>query len=138
MAELERTGRCLCGNVKFEVTLSETSAHVCHCRICQKWGGGPNLSIRCESGWKIDGEESITWYDSSDHAQRGFCKNCGTHLFFRTQDGSYYGVTAALDNQDDLDIGEHIFIDSKPSYYDFADDRPRLTEKEFLERIGLA
>ncbi len=132
-----RTGSCLCGAVTFEAVLSETGVHVCHCTICQKWAGGPSLSLRCQEGWKIDGEENLTWYDSSEEAQRGFCSKCGSQLFFRTKSGSYHGVTAALDNKEGLHIGEHIFVDTKPSYYDFADDSPRLTEQEFLKKIGV-
>lgn len=130
-----RKGSCLCGAVEFEAELSECGVHVCHCRKCRKWAGGPSLSIRCES-WNITNESSITWFDSSEHAQRGFCQICGSHLFFRTKDGVYLGVTAALDDSEGLFIDEHIFVDAKPHYYDFTDKSPRLTEEQFLKRIG--
>ena len=136
MSDLQRSGSCLCEKVKFEVTLTENAVHICHCSQCRKWSGGSALCLGCLPEKKIEGEEFITWYDSSEFAQRSFCKNCGTHLFFRTKDGSYNGVSANFDDLDGLEIGEHIFIDNKPSYYDFADDKPRLTEKEFLKKIG--
>lgn len=137
MSDLKRSGSCLCKSVKFEVTLSEEEVHVCHCGICQKWGGNSGLALACDKDWKIEGEEHLTWYDSSDWAQRGFCSKCGTHLLFRMNDESYCGVPAgALDSQNDLKIGMHIFIDKKPDYYDFADDAKRLTEQEFLEMVG--
>lgn len=139
MSDLKRTGRCLCGEVEFEVTLQELDVHVCHCSICQKWEGGPSLSLGCESGWKIKGEDNLTWFASSEWAERGFCKKCGSHLFFRMNDGRYQGIpAAALDSQDGLKIASHIFIDKKPPYYDFADDTPRLTEEEFLKMVGAA
>lgn len=138
MSNLKRRSSCLCGAVSFEVTLCGLDVHVCHCNICQKWSGGPDLSIRCEGDWKIEGEENVTWYDSSEHAQRAFCKKCGSHLFGRSKDGSYHGVMASLDNKEGLKIGEHIFVDKKPDYYDFADDTPRLTEEQFLKMIGAA
>ncbi len=138
MSDLDRTGSCLCGKVKFEVKLISAEVHVCHCNICQKWAGGPAFAIQCNGGWTIDGEENVTWYASSEWANRGFCKTCGTHLFFKTKDDSYYGVTGLIDNKSDLKINEHIFVDKKPDYYDFVDDSPRLTEQEFFEKIGAA
>ena len=127
----------MCGAITFDVTLGEPEIHVCHCTICRKWAGAPALAIRCESGWEIKGEENLTWYASSERAQRGFCNTCGTHLFFKTNDGCYHGITAILDNIDDLVIGEHIFVDTKPKLYDFTDKAPRLTEHDFLKKIGV-
>lgn len=139
MSDLKRTGGCLCGAVEFELTLKETDVHVCYCGLCQRHGGGPSLSLGCEKDWNIKGEDNITWYDSSDFAQRSFCSKCGTHLFFRMKDGSYHGIGAAtLDSQDGFKIGMHIFVDKKPDYYDFADESPRLTEEEFLKMVGAA
>lgn len=137
MSELKRTGECLCGAVKVDVTLNEEEVHVCHCGICQKWHGGPGFALQCAQDWNITGEENMTWYNSSEWAKRGFCSQCGTHLLFKTNDGSYHGIPAGiLDNQEGLKIGMHIFIDKKPAYADFADDSKKLTEQEFLEMVG--
>lgn len=134
---LKRTGGCHCGAVKFEVTLNDLNVHVCHCSICLKIGGAPSLALGCSGDWTIEGEENLKWYDSSDYAQRGFCTTCGTHMLFRMKDGSYYGLGAGnIDDQSGLKIAEHIFVDSKPPYYEFADDTPRYTEEEFLKMIG--
>lgn len=41
-----------------------------------------------------------------------------------------------MDRNDALEpIEEHIFIDRKPPWYDFADDAPRLTAAEFMEHM---
>lgn len=137
MSDLKHHGSCLCGAVEFEVTLTEKDVHICHCNLCQKHGGGPSLSLQCGKDWTIKGEENLTWYNSSEWAQRGFCSKCGTHLLFKTNDGSYHGVPAGvLDSQDGFKIGMHIFVDKKPPYFDFTDDSPRLTEEEFLKMVG--
>ena len=139
MSNLQRSGGCLCGEVKYQITLNEPKIHVCHCNICQKWHGGPGIALGCTNDWVIEGEENMTWFNSSEWAQRSFCKKCGTHLLFKTNDGSYYGVAAgSLDDKEGLELESHIFIDKKPAYYDFADNKPRLTEKEFLEMVGAA
>lgn len=138
MSNNKQKGNCLCGAVNFEVTLKEKDVHVCHCGICQKWSGGSSLSLQCEGDWQVNGEDNLSWYNSSEFAQRGFCKTCGTHMLFKVNDGSYYGVTAgSLEDNEQFKLSMHIFIDKKPDYYDFKDDCPRLTEKEFLEFVGV-
>jgi hypothetical protein len=137
MSSNQQKGGCLCGAIEFEVTLNEKDVHVCHCGICQKWGGSSSLSLQCDGDWNIKGEESLSWYDSSEFAQRGFCQKCGTHMLFRMNDKSYYGVTAgSLESNEGFKLDMHIFIDKKPDYYDFKDECTRLTEDEFLKMVG--
>jgi hypothetical protein len=136
---IEHSGGCLCGAVEYEVQLQEPKAHICHCHLCQKWGGSSSITLHTTPDWTIRGENKLKWYDSSEWAQRSFCSECGTHLLFRLKDGSYHGVTAgSLKDQSGLEIGMHIFIDKKPNYYDFKDDAPRLTEQEFQDMIANA
>ncbi len=137
MQGTEREGRCLCGAVQFKVTLKTDQAHVCHCHMCRSWGyGGPGISVDCEKNAAIAGAESLGWYDSSEHAQRGFCRQCGSSLFYRLKYEDYMNVsTACLASESDLRLKDHIFIDKKPPYYDFADQCPRLTEQEFLAQF---
>ena len=139
MSDLKYKGGCLCGAVKIEVTLESEDVHICHCDMCRKWAGSSSFSLGCDKDWVIEGEENLTWYDSSEIAQRSFCNKCGTHLMFRTKDGNYQGVPAgALEGEKNFKLDKHIFIDKKPDYYDFADSIPRLTEKEFFEMVGAA
>ena len=87
---------------------------------------------------EFENEDSVTAYDSSDWAQRGFCKNCGTHLFYRLKEGNMIVVWAgAFDHNDGFEIASEIYIDSKPAGYNFAGDHPRMTEQEFLKSIGM-
>lgn len=132
-----RTGSCLCGAVSFTLNLTDKKAHICHCHICRKSGsGGPTISVDCENA-VIRGEENLQWYRSSESAERGFCKNCGSSLFFRLINGSSYMnvSTGVLDDENGITIRDHIYVDCKPAYYDFADHTPRFTEAEFLAKI---
>lgn len=132
-----RTGRCLCGDVSFALTLTDGKAHVCHCGMCRKSGaGGPCISVDCKDV-VFRNEGKLRWYQSSEYAQRGFCHNCGSFLFFRMMDGSgYMNVSAAvLDDDTGITIRDHIYIDSKPPYYDFADNCPRLTEAQTIAKF---
>ena len=130
-------GQCLCGGVSFEVT--KTGAiDVCHCRICQRWTGGVFIEMDVEdTDLHFTSERTLAWYDSSDWARRGFCKTCGSSLFYRMkQAGASWSVLAGtLDLPPGQSIRQEIFVDQKPDHYDLAGDRPRLTTAETLARF---
>ena len=130
-------GQCLCGGVSFDVTAGE-SLDVCHCRMCQRWTGSVFIDLSVEDkDIHFSSDETLTWYDSSDWAKRGFCKRCGSSLFYRLkQEGAKWAVLAgALDLPPGMRIREEIFIDEKPDYYDLAGDRERVTGAEILARF---
>ena len=37
----------------------------------------------------------------------------------------------------EFEVDRHIHSDAKPDRYDFADDRPRVTEAELMKELGL-
>jgi len=82
-------GRCLCGAVTFAAAEVESGMHICHCSICRRWTGGPTFSIAAK-GLVFQGEENIQRYSSSARAERGFCKTCGSSLFYRSKETDQY------------------------------------------------
>jgi hypothetical protein len=131
------TGSCLCGAVRFTAGQAQTSIGACHCAMCRKWGGGPFISVRCESDVSFDGEDNISRYNSSAWADRGFCKICGSHLFFRLKENGHYFMPAGLfDDQDPFSFDRQVYIDAKPHYYSFANATSDLTEAEILKLLG--
>ena len=132
------TGHCLCGAVTYRgLGGPHPHMHVCHCTNCQRWSGGPFIGLRFDGGIEIGNPEGVNWYPSSDWAERGSCKACGGAMFYRMrQDPSQVIVSAgSLDTVGGaVAIGEHIFIDEKPAYYDFAGDAPRVTGAEVFAR----
>jgi hypothetical protein len=120
----------LCGAVTFEGIGDSQGAYCCHCGDCARWNGGPAMAVDFSGGFTFDGP--LRWYASSDEAERGSCATCGSALFWRTRDGSM--MTAAVGAFDEpamfKRLTRHIYIDRKPTYYDFADDAPRLTEAQ--------
>lgn len=127
-------GQCLCGGVRFEVAHAG-NMDACHCRMCQRWTGGPFIEVDVEdSGMAFTSDASLAWYDSSDWAKRGFCSTCGSSLFYRSkQEGATWAVlVGSLDLPEGLSIRREIFVDEKPDCYDLAGERPRLTAAETL------
>ncbi len=83
------TGGCICGAVRYECSAEPVMTGNCHCRDCQKAGGGPFASALAvpTAAVKVTGE--IKYYetkgDSGHMVSRGFCSNCGARLFGKPQ-----------------------------------------------------
>ncbi|MCB1521527.1 MAG: GFA family protein [Hyphomicrobiaceae bacterium] len=133
----KRSGRCLCGAVTFDMEPAEQHFDACHCGMCRRWAGGPALTVKAAVPPDITGATEIAVYKSSDWGERHFCRKCGTHLFVAAPAFDYFGVSmGALDDPSGLDFKLEIFVDCKPSSYDFANDTTRLTEAQFLEMVA--
>lgn len=131
------TGKCLCESVVVSVDLDKEVFDVCHCGMCRKWGGGPAFTIDGAKNISFKGEESIATYSSSEWAVRGFCKNCGTHLFYRLKDSDYCNFSLGLfENSSRFKFQSQVFIDSKPPNYEFANHTEMMTEAQVLAKFG--
>lgn len=129
-------GSCLCGAVSITAQ-THTAINACHCGMCQRWGGGPLLSVHCGSDVQIDGADHVSVFKSSDWAERGFCARCGTHLYYRLIPANDYAVPVGLfQDGTAFRFDEQIFIDKKPPYYHFADQTRTLTEAEVFAKFG--
>lgn len=84
------------------------------------------------------GEEHIERYASSEWAERGFCKKCGTNLFYHLKEPNNYIMwLGSFNDQTPFSLAGEIYIDSKPDSYALAGDHPRQTEAEFLASLGV-
>jgi len=69
-------------------------------------------------------------------AERGFCKRCGTNLFYRLKETDHYFLNmGTFEDQSLFTVTDEIYIDEKPAGYDIAGDHPRLTGEEFLASL---
>jgi hypothetical protein len=135
MTTFEGKGSCLCGAVQFTTSSASKSMGACHCGMCRKWGGGPLMVTPCGGGVSFDGEENISVYDSSEWAERGFCKLCGSHLFYRLKETRNYFIPVGLfENQNSFTFKRQACIDRKPSFYAFENETTDLTEDQIMGR----
>ena len=126
-------GRCLCGDV--EITVSNRSLHVgaCHCSTCRKWSGAPYMEVNCGTDVSFAGEEHVKVFNSSEWAERAFCSNCGTHLFYRLKGTGEHMVSVGLfEDNENFVFDNQVFIDEKPGFYSFAEDTKKLTGAELF------
>ncbi|WP_420549715.1 GFA family protein [Curvivirga sp.] len=132
-------GSCLCKAVEFSFEVKDKHFDACHCSVCRGWGGGPSFTVEVAGELELKGEENVSLYESSDWAERGFCKKCGTNLFYRLKDKSHNYCNfnlGTLQGHEEFEFRTQIFTDSKPDNYSFANQTKEMTEQEVLESFG--
>lgn len=116
-----KTGSCLCGAVKFTAAaLGGVTA--CHCTQCRKQTGNYWSSMHVnEADFALTEQRGLKWYRSSPTAQRGFCSECGSSLFWKADGKNTISVTAGtIDGKTDSKLEGHIFCDDAGDYYEIA------------------
>ena len=130
-------GNCLCGAIEFTAELPSKWVAHCHCTMCQKNGGSAFITWvgleehRCKIR---DPQNQLHWYQSSDEAQRGFCKTCGSSLFFKSNRWSNEIHVTLSNFQTPVDKAPqvHAFWDTHVDWVHLDDELPRKTAQEIL------
>lgn len=120
-------GSCLCGAVSFQVEGELTPPDACHCSQCRKVSGHYWASTDVPRGSvKISGEDQLDWYRSSEKVKRGFCKSCGSPLFWDAAGRKNISISmGAFEKPTGTRLEKHIFVPDKGDYYEIADGLPR-------------
>lgn len=113
---MQTTGSCFCGAVTFTATLPSKWCSHCHCSMCRKAHGAGYVTWVGFDSDKVKltgGEDTLTWFDSSKGAQRGFCGTCGSSLFFRSERwaGELHISLACMDDPIDRQPQANVFFD---------------------------
>lgn len=121
------SGSCLCGAVRFRTRGPLRGVIYCHCSQCRKQSGHFYAATNVPEGnITIAGSENITWYEASSFASRGFCKTCGSLLFWKPRQDAYISVLAGLfDEPTELEGQCHIYVGDKGDYYTIDDGLPQ-------------
>jgi hypothetical protein len=127
MAEKLHKGGCSCGAVRFEARGDLRPVIYCHCEQCRRQSGHfVAATAIADDRLAVTGAENITWYDSSDVARRGFCRNCGSGLFWKDGRLAQTSILAgSLDLPSGLTASHHIFVAQKGDYYAIDDGLPQ-------------
>lgn len=120
-------GSCLCGAVAFEVSGPLSPPDACHCSQCRRQSGHYWVSTDVpRERFSIRGEESLSWYQSSERVRRGFCSICGSALFWDARGHGKIAVAmGAIDSPTGTHLAKHIFTAYQGDYYDIADGLPQ-------------
>lgn len=95
------------------------------------------MTVHAGSNVQFQGQEALGTYRSSDWAERGFCTQCGTHLFYHLiKMNSYFLPLGLLEDTGTFSFSTQIFIDHKPDNYSFANQTEKMTEAEVFAKFA--
>jgi hypothetical protein len=117
-----KTGSCLCGAVSFEVKGELRPVIACHCLQCRKQTGTYMSATACADDELVfTRQDGLKWFRSSPEAQRGFCKECGSVLFWKADGSKKTSISAgAIDGETGVPVEGHIFCETAGDYYEIA------------------
>lgn len=122
-----RRGRCLCGAVAFRIDAEPAAPIACHCKQCRQQSGHYFSAVAAPwAAIRFDREDGLTWYRASGIAARGFCRDCGSSLFWKAdEDATVMVAMGSLEDTTGLSLGDHYWVDFKGDYYQIADGLPQ-------------
>ena len=125
-----QTGSCLCDSVRFEITGPMRDVGFCHCEQRRRTSGHYVAASPCApDDLSFSKQETLAWFSSSSKADRGFCRTCGSSLFWRPVHGRSISIMAgSLDRPTGLKADVHIHVPLAHDYYTIDDGPPQHRE----------
>jgi hypothetical protein len=122
-------GSCLCGGVKYRLNGKLSRAMNCHCTMCRKAQGSAfrsRASVDATAFEWLEGDDLVTFYESSPGQYRGFCRVCGSPVVTKFRDAPYYGVPLGpLDDDPGVRPELHVHVATKAPWFTITDDLPQ-------------
>ena len=113
-------GSCLCGAIVYQLDRLNAPILHCHFTTCRKAHAAAFASTagaEREHFRRLEGEEKVSFYESSPGKRRYFCSVCGSHLV-ASQDAQAHVVlrVATLDENPDAGSQAHIWMSHDVPY----------------------
>ena len=122
MAEKVAQGSCMCGSIRYEARGDLRPLCACHCNSCRKSSGHYTAATAVKKENLTVFGDSLKWYRADDIAERAFCSNCGSNLFYRPFNKGWTSIfSGTLDGETGLSIESQIFVEEKGDYYELPD-----------------
>jgi hypothetical protein len=120
MSLQKTTGGCPCGAVRYEIQGPLAPPSACHCGQCRRQHGALGVyTVAPVERYRIKGDRDISWFESSTGVRRGFCRVCGSKLFWERVGSVQLDVTiGSMDLPTSLKIGRQIHLEDAGDYYD--------------------
>lgn len=129
-----RSGSCLCGARKYEISGEINAVWVCHCSLCRKASGanGNYILIVPKSQFRwTKGEDHAVMYALRETYSITRCATCGTPLPAEVDEANVYVTAGTLDEPLGAGITAHLFCASRADW-----DRDMPGVRHFDERSG--
>lgn len=124
-------GKCLCGEVQYEVADTFLYAQNCHCSNCRRATGSafkPFAGIERSKLRLTSGTEKLLLF-GTEEAHDVHCKACGSLLYSVVRDAQFVHVPlGTLVDAPTIRPTAHIFVGSKAPWFTITDDLPQHQE----------
>jgi hypothetical protein len=102
--------------------------------MCQKAHGSAfrsRAAVKSTEFEFVQGEELITFYESSPGNHRGFCRVCGSPILSKYDflPNNYGLPLGALDDDPGIQPELHVYVANKAPWYTITDDLPQWPAK---------
>jgi hypothetical protein len=131
----KHTGRCACGNVRYEFDTTPDFIADCYCLDCQRASGGVMATwfgVPADDFTLTSGHPKSFRYtaDSGMPLDRNFCPDCGSRLFtshLGAFPGMVFVMIGSMDSSDGIDPKLEIFTKRRHTWLKHP-DVPQFTD----------
>ena len=121
------TGRCLCGDVTYELTGDPIATVVCHCDHCQREGGGAFAVLLLAHAVQLSTSGELRSYtetgenDDGEYVHRRFCGSCGSSIVSEAVERGLVGVkVGTLDDKSAVEPTMEVWCIDRQPWVDLA------------------
>ena len=127
------TGRCLCGDITYDLESPPAVTGVCHCRNCQRQAGSAfsTLAAVPKDAFRLTGTPKL--YEDADtksgnSVERYFCGRCGSPIYsaLGSQPDMIYLKTGTLDDTSTFQPQFHAWCDTRQNWVQLDDGVPQM------------
>lgn len=120
-------GQCHCGAVAYEMPDRVVHHTLCHCTDCRRSAGAPAVAWAMVAAGDLTVTGEPRRYRSSEHAERLFCGECGSGLFY-VNEAVFPGMidvqTATLDDPGVIPVQAQIQVAERIGWMETAHELP--------------
>ena len=128
MGQRVTTGRCLCGDIRYEFTGAPAWVMHCHCDSCRRHTSSPVATFFCvDRGALRFTAGRPAEYASSPGVRRSFCGRCGSPIAYeadRVPDEVHLYAGTLTDAAGVVPQG-HVHAEEQLPWFEVLDDLPR-------------
>jgi hypothetical protein len=127
------SGGCLCGAVRYALTPPLRAVVACHCLRCRRTTGHYVCATAVpRQRFGLTNGDALQWFRSSPHAERGFCRVCGSNLFWSADGRDTISIMAGtIDGETGLRTVAHICVAEKGDYYELNPSEPQYDSDDY-------
>jgi len=124
------TGRCLCGDIRYEYRGAPLKMLHCHCESCRRHSSAPVATFVCMPGdsFRIVQGKPIA-YASSPGVTRTHCGRCGSPMTYTSNRNSQVDIyVGTLDDPAAIAPTYHVFTEEQLPWFEIVDALPRFAK----------